>query len=132
MTVTAILEQDAVSQYAPFSDRGVPSTASAEARWQSLNGHQVKGRLQVTPDKRAGDRIPIWVDRTGQRVAAPLTAGNLLVSAVVTGIDLLLLGWLLLWLLWWAVCQVLNRLNAVRWEVRWARTGPGWSHRTWR
>lgn len=130
--VTAILEQDPVPRYAPFSDRAVSPPAGAESRWQLPNGWQVTGVLAVSSGKRAGDRIPIWVDRAGRRVDPPLTSGNVLVSALVTGIDMAVLGWLVLWFLWWVVCQVLNRLNDVQWEVQWARTGPGWNHRTWR
>jgi hypothetical protein len=128
--VTAILEQDPVPQYAPFSDRAVSPPASAESRWQLPNGRQVAGVLAVSSDKRAGDRIPIWVDQAGKRVDPPLTSKNVFVSALVTGIDMAVLGWMVLWFLWWVVCQVLNRLNDVQWEVQWARTGPGWNHRT--
>lgn len=129
--VTAILEQDAVAQYVPFGDRGIPPQAGAQARWQLPDGQQRTARVPVAADNRAGDRIPIWVDQTGTRAQPPLTSANALVSAWVTGIDVVVLGWLVLWFLWWAVCHVLQRLNAVRWEVQWARTGPGWSHRTW-
>jgi hypothetical protein len=129
--VSAILEQDAAAQYAPFGDRGVPPPASARAHWQLPGGQQGTATLRVAPDQRAGDRIPVWVDQAGKRVDPPLTPGNVFVSAYVTAIDLVVLGWLVLGFLWWAVCRVLKRLNAVRWEVQWARTGPGWSHRTW-
>jgi hypothetical protein len=129
--VSAVLVQDPVAPYAPFSDRGAPPPASAAARWQLPNGQPGSGTLRVSADRRAGDRIPIWVDQTGKQVDPPLTAGDVVVSAYVTGIDVILLGWLVLGFLWWAVCQVLRRLNAVQWELQWARTGPGWNHRTW-
>jgi universal stress protein family protein len=28
-------------------------------------------------------------------------------------------------------CRVLSRINSAWWDVQWARTGPGWSRRTW-
>lgn len=130
--VTAILEQDALPQYTPLGDHGGSPVVSAVARWQLANGQQGRGILRVSSGKRAGYRIPIWVDQTGQRVAPPLTSGTVFVSALMTGVDLTFLGWLVLGLLWWAVCRVLNRVNAVRWEIQWARTGPGGNHRTWR
>ncbi|MBV9012830.1 MAG: hypothetical protein JO272_12410 [Pseudonocardiales bacterium] len=59
----------------------------------------------------------------------PPNLGCMIVNAAAIGFDLMLGGWMLLGALWWAVCRVLGRINAAWWDVQWARTEPGWSHR---
>jgi hypothetical protein len=127
--VTAVLLTDAQLQHAGSAEPN--SATTALARWQLPHGQQRSAPLWVGADRHAGDRVPIWIDQHGNRTDPPETPGFMLVTALVIGVELILGGWVLLWALWRVLCSVLNRINATWWDVQWARTGPGWSRRTW-
>ena len=128
-TVTAVLLTDPQPQRATSFERGLSAGITARARWVLPNGQQRSAPLQVDADRHAGDRVPIWIDRYGNRTDPPPNLGCMIVNGAVIGFDLMLGGWMLLGALWWAVCRVLGRINAAWWEVQWARTEPRWSHR---
>lgn len=128
--VTAVLLTDAAVPWTDSPEREVAGQATAVARWQLPDGQQRTAPLWVSADRHAGDRMSIWIDQQGNRVDPPATAWSMIADAVAYGIALLASSWALLGLLWWAVCHVLGRINAARWDLDWARTGPGWSHRT--
>ncbi|MDQ2790402.1 MAG: hypothetical protein M3Y48_20065 [Actinomycetota bacterium] len=130
-SVTAVLVTDAQPQHATSSALGVRTERIARARWSLPDGQQRSGPLWVGAGRHAGDRVPIWLDRHGNRVDAPQTPGEVIANAVVTGAALVMGGWALLGALWWTICRVLGRINAAWWDVQWARTGPGWNRRTW-
>jgi hypothetical protein len=129
-SVTAVLLTDAVLPPADSPEQGVPGDTTALARWQLPNGQQRTAPLWVNADRHAGDQMLIWIDHDGNRVDPPATPGSMIADAVADGIAVLAGGWMLLGLLWWAVCHVLARINAAWWDLDWARTGPGWSRRT--
>jgi len=129
--VTAVLLTDAAVPLADAPEQGVPVDTTAVARWPLPNGQQRTAPLWVGADRHAGDRIAIWVDQHGNRVDPPETPAIMLANAVANEVALLAGGWVLLGLLWWAVCHVLDRINAAWWELEWKHTGPGWSRRTW-
>lgn len=127
--VTAVLLTDPEPQQATSSEQGLSAEITARARWVLPNGQQRSAPLGVGADRHAGDRVPIWIDRYGNRTDPPPNLGCMIVNGAVIGFDLMLGGWMLLGALWWAVCRVLGRINAAWWEVQWARTEPRWSHR---
>ncbi len=128
-SVTAVLLTDAQLQHASSAERN--SATTALARWQLPHGQQRSAPLWVGADRHVGDRVPIWIDQHGNRTDPPETPRFMLATALVIGAELVLGGWVLLWALWWILCSVLNRINATWWDAQWARTGPGWSRRTW-
>jgi hypothetical protein len=130
-SVTAILLTDAAVPLAESPKQGIAPEATALARWQVPNGQQRTAPLRVGANRHAGDRISIWIDQTGNRVDPPEPPGFMLADAVAYGVSALVGGWVLLASLWWAACRVLDRINAARWDLDWARTGPGWTRRTW-
>lgn len=129
--VTATLVENAVQHRVPSAERGGSPPASARVQWEFPQGQLESEILPVAAGQRAGDQVAIWVDRAGHHADAPMTHGDTLVSALVIAVDVVLLGWLLLGLMWWMVSRGLNRINAAQWDVEWARHGPGWSHRSW-
>ncbi|MGH3768052.1 MAG: Rv1733c family protein [Pseudonocardiaceae bacterium] len=129
-SVTAILLTDAAVPFTDSFEQGVADQATALARWQLPNGQQRTAPLWVSAERHAGDRLSIWIDQHGNRVDPPETPGLMVANAVAYGVAVLAGGWVLLGLLWWAVYRVLGRINAVWWDLDWARTGPGWSRRT--
>jgi hypothetical protein len=128
-TVTAVLLTDPELQHATSSEQGLSAEITAPARWVLPNGQQHSAPLPVGTDHHAGDRVPIRIDRYGNRTDPPPTPGVMIINAGVIGFDLMLGGWMLLGALGWAVCRVLGRINAAWWDVQWARTEPRWSHR---
>jgi hypothetical protein len=129
-SVTAVLLTDAAAPLADSSRQGFPGEATAVARWQLPNGQQRTAPLWVGADRHAGDRMSIWIDQHGNCDDPPEKFWSMVADAVAYGIVVLGGGWVLLGLLWWAMCHVLGRINAAWWELDWARTGPGWSRRT--
>ncbi|HET9118285.1 MAG TPA: hypothetical protein VFN75_09490 [Pseudonocardiaceae bacterium] len=129
-SVTAVLLTDAAVSLTDSPEQGVAGHATAVARWPLPNGQQHTAPLWVSADRHAGDRISIWIDQHGNCVDPPETFWSMIADAVAYGIVVLGGGWMLIGLLWCAVCQVLGRINAAWWELGWARTGPGWSRRT--
>lgn len=129
--VTATLVADPVLHRRDRSAGHVPPEATAVATWRLPNGRQVSQPLQVTPDQHAGQTMRIWTDREGHRTLAPKTPGDVFTAALIIGVDLVILGWLLLGALWWLACRGLEGINAMWWELQWARTGPRWSRRSW-
>src|SRR2546421_4704408 len=130
-SVTAVLLTDAAVPFTDSSKQGVADQATALARWQLPNGQQRTAPLWVSASRHAGDRLSIWIDQHGNRVDPPETPELMLANAVANGVAVLAGGWVLLGLLWWAVCRVLDRINAAWWDLDWARTGPARSRRTW-
>jgi hypothetical protein len=130
-SVTAVLLTDAATPPEETPDQGDAGQAIAVARWPLPNGQQRTAPLSVYAYRHAGDRIPIWIDQRGNRVDPPKTSGIMIADAVGYGILFLTGGWVLLGSLWGIACCVLDRINAARWDLDWARTGPGWSRQTW-
>ncbi|HEY2723136.1 MAG TPA: hypothetical protein VGI84_00490 [Pseudonocardiaceae bacterium] len=126
----ALLTDPVVAPPAP-SEGNLPAEATAMATWKLPSGQQFTDRLRVDRDLRAGQTVQIWSDRQGHRTIAPKSPGDVLAAALIIGIDLVILGWLLLGALWWLACRGLDRINSVWWEIQWAETGPRWSRRTW-
>jgi len=130
-SVTAVLLTDPATPPADTSEQGGAGQATAVARWPLPHGQQRIAPLWVYTYRHAGDRIPIWIDARGDRVDPPKTSATLIADAVGYGILLFIGGGVLVALLWWTACGVLDRTNATRWDLDWARSGPGWSRQTW-
>ena len=131
-SVTAVLLTDAAAPPADTSEQGGAGQVTVVARWPLPNGQQRTAPLWVYPYRHAGDRISIWIDARGNRVDPPTASATLIADAVGYGILFLTGGWVLIGSLWWTARRVLDRINAARWDLDWARTGPGWSRQTGR
>jgi hypothetical protein len=129
--VTAVLLTDAGLQHATPTEPDLTPATTALARWQLPHGQQRSAPLWVSADRHAGDQVSIWIDQHGNRTDPPQPPGLRRATALIIGVELVLGGWVLLGALWWTFCAVLNRINSTWWDVQWARTGPGWSRRTW-
>ncbi|MGH3798409.1 MAG: Rv1733c family protein [Pseudonocardiaceae bacterium] len=129
--VNAVLASDPALELPPSEQRGTQPEATALVRWQLPDGRGGSEQVPVAADRRAGDQLLIWVDRMGKRVDPPRSPGETRTAALAVGVDLLLVGWVLLAVLWWITCSVLSRINTTRWDAQWARIGPRWSRRSW-
>lgn len=101
----------------------------ARARWKAPDGRVVTHEIPVSSDAKAGARLQVWTDRTGDFSFAPLLdsqvadqafvgeAGGATTLAAVLG----LVGALTHW--------TLNRRRMAAWDADWQATGPRWTTR---
>jgi len=99
------------------------------ARWTAPDGTARTGYLSVAAGSRVGTRVPIWVDRSGRRVAAPQThAGTVAKAAMLAGLVVLGIGGLLIGV---AILlrRACDRRRLADWQSAWLRTEPLWTGR---
>jgi hypothetical protein len=108
-------------------DSSRPRTALA--RWTAPDGRETQGRVIITTRHAIGDTVPVWMDRTGRLVPAPMTASSATVVGWTWAVAVVLGGWATLALLWTAVRAWTARRNAAGWAREWALVEPSWSGR---
>ncbi|GAA4542076.1 Rv1733c family protein [Pseudonocardia xishanensis] len=108
---------------------GTSLPVTVPAAWTTSDGRAHAGDVRVTGRPKAGEEIPLWVDRNGAAVPAPETWGTAVGVALANAAVLLVaLGFAV----WWAsraVRAVMVRANAGAWEREWAAVEPRWSGR---
>jgi hypothetical protein len=106
----------------------------ANARWFLPRGGERSGVLttETAPDivgAAAGDRISLWLNRSGQPVAPPADQTAMIIYALAAGAVVAALAGMTL-VLAYALCRhALDRRRLVAWESAWNRTGPSWTTR---
>jgi hypothetical protein len=124
----AVLLQDG-----PTADR-LGRIGQTEARWFLPGGGEQSGVLTTVTAPEiagaaAGDRISVWLNRSGQPVASPADQTVIIIYALTAGLVAAALAGLAL-LLAYALCRrILDRRRLVAWESAWNRTGPTWTTR---
>lgn len=99
------------------------------ARWTVAGGASRAGEIYLPPGTPAGSTVPVWVDRLGRLVQAPVQGTDLMIRAALQGllaVSLLAAG---LAGLGWAVRRLLNRWRLAAWDLGWSATGPQWTGR---
>ena len=129
ISTTAQLLEDA--PFFVYDTRGIPLTESvlAQARWVARDGSERTGAVATAAGGRAGDRVRIWVDRSGavtEPPSSPLTAIALVV--VATGGALLAWG-VVLFIAWRTFRWRLNLSRMTNWDREWEQFEPRWSGR---
>jgi hypothetical protein len=125
--VRAVLLETAPAQRTLYLRASLDSHVLGLVRWTGPGGRRLTGRVPVAPGTLAGQRLRIWVNRSGQPTGAPLPAAELVrrvIGAQVlapAGLAVLLfgVGGLVRWLM--------NRRRLAAWETGWATTGPRWT-----
>lgn len=110
-----------------LADGSRPHTV--QARWPAPDGHETQGRVIVSTRHAVGDTVPIWLDRTGRIVAAPITAASASIVGWTWGVAVLLAGWAALALMWTCLRVWTGHRNAAAWAREWALVEPTWSGR---
>jgi len=101
----------------------------AEARWFLPGGGERSGVLttETAPDiagAAAGDRISLWLNRSGQPASPPAGQTVMIIYALTAGAVLAALAGMTL-LLAYALCRLaLDWRRLIAWESAWNRTGP--------
>jgi hypothetical protein len=124
--VMAVLLEDPSGRHAAAGDaspRGVPVRAS----WVGPDGVARSGTVVAAADRRAGSRVPIWVDQHGTLSGAPVPRSPMLPAVLVAvlvaagvagglaGVHRILVA-----------CLDRRRLRA--WEAEWLVVEPRWTH----
>jgi hypothetical protein len=128
-SVSAVLTADAGDFV--YSELGNPISGQVPvpARWIAPDGSGHSGTIITGGGARRGEAVQIWVDRSGNLVAPPMSnaAAVMLVMLVAVGAWLLLaalFGSLVLGVRW-----RLNRRRMADWEHDWRNIEPHWSGR---
>lgn len=123
--VRAVLEQNA--DQGVIGQDGEWGVAWVNARWQLPHGVRRSGVVAVGLSARAGQRVTIWVTKSGQLTHPPLSHGDVLdgianaVMATVAGLGVLI-G------IAAAVARAaVNRRRMANWARDWEIVGPRWT-----
>jgi hypothetical protein len=105
-----------------------------EARWFLPGGGERSGVLTTAtaPDivgAVAGDRISLWLNRSGQPAAPPADQTAMIIYALTAGAVLAALAGITLVLAHVLCRHALDRRRLGAWESAWKRTGPSWTTR---
>ena len=120
-------------QAVPFYG-SVTHIGQAEARWRDRWGGKRSGVLTTVSapgivGAAAGARIPVWLDRSGQPVAPPVSRVAMVLNALVKG-AVAAGGAGVALLICYVLCRLaLDRRRLAAWESAWSLTGPRWTTR---
>jgi hypothetical protein len=127
--VSAVLLQPAPTRYYGY---GTMSTYWIPGHWRAPSGASRSGRIPTTPGAIKGDRVSIWVNRSGRMMGGrPLTASMVHVRTflaevgAVAGLGVVLLAFV------GGLRLLFNRRRLANWGIEWACFGPRWSTRRW-
>jgi hypothetical protein len=110
-------------------DAGTSYPVTVAVRWTGPDGLEHGGTAELRGQVAAGDRVTVWLDRSGTPVPAPTRAS-----------DAPLAGWLTWFFAFVGVCGILvvcwmgvRRWGLARacaaWEREWTAIGPTWTRR---
>ncbi|TCN31211.1 hypothetical protein EV644_12986 [Kribbella orskensis] len=97
--------------------------------WQDPAGMVRESRTKVYLGTMANSEVTIWLDRSGQVVKPPASAGESAALGGGVGLGTVLGSWLLLWLLTLAVRRPLDRRRLREWAGEWEQVAPDWTRR---
>jgi uncharacterized membrane protein YidH (DUF202 family) len=100
------------------------------ASWTAA-GHRHKGEIPVNGGAKAGTRVPVWVNASGQSSGPPLSRDSTLIQVVDTVVLTPLVLAAALLLLAATGRYLLNRRRMAGWEASWASVGPQWTRQFW-
>ncbi|MEU6931348.1 hypothetical protein [Streptomyces sp. NPDC046385] len=97
------------------------------AEWTAPDGSSRTGTVHTTRQHaRPGDAFPLWTDRSGRVVPAPMHPETARAHALIAGLTVALLGGLLVETARRLVVQRLVRRRYARLDRAWAQAGPDW------
>jgi hypothetical protein len=120
-----------LSQPGPVA--GSQLTAAA-ATWRLPDGAERSGTLTTVTapaiyDAPAGTSMKVWLDRSGQPLAPPLSWSDMIVTALLDSFVAAAAAVAVLFLCYFLCRVALDRHRAAGWESAWAAVGPRWTRR---
>jgi hypothetical protein len=102
--------------------------ATVQAAWDAPDGTRHRGAIMVTPGTRAGRRVPVWVDSSGQLTGRPpLQAWQARAQAMLAAVLAPAVLLVLLLCTGQLVHFELTYRRLAAWDADWRMTGPQWS-----
>jgi len=120
---TAVLVQDVPN--VPVTNPTVGRMPAA-ATWRDADGVVHTGVVDAGVGLVAGAEVPVWLDRSGAVVPAPMSALDAEAVGFGAGVVVVLTGGAVLAWIWWVVRRAAAARNAATWEREWAQVGPAW------
>lgn len=122
-----------LTQNGPYND-GLTGAGEAAARWRAPDGQLRSGLLNTVAapgiwDARAGARVPVWLNDSGQLVNPPLAKTQVLFTAIIMAVAVGCGAGTVLLLCYWLLRVLIDRRRLAGWEQAWALTGPRWTSR---
>jgi hypothetical protein len=108
-------------------DLAARSPVMVAASWRDQQGVEHTGLVSAPAQQQAGSTVPIWVDRTGAVVTAPLSSTDVLVCSVIAALVAFGFGAGTLTLIWLLVRRATLAHNYAQWEREWRAVAPIWS-----
>jgi Protein of unknown function (DUF3592) len=122
--VPATLLESAASQAAVSES---PDRAWVTARWTAPGGQRRTGVITVRSPARAGQRVRVWVDPSGQLTTPPSGRENTAVDVAFGVLSVTAVLACSLVLAGGCVRLILNRRRLADWESAWHAVGPRWT-----
>lgn len=122
--VTALLTD---SPPVAVTETGGATVFLAQAQWNTVDGSQHSGRIEVPANAGPQSVVGIWTTPDGAQVQPPLMwesalgRGGLAVCGAVAALSLLL--WCMILIARWR----LNRRRSHDWDTEWRHFGPQWT-----
>lgn len=124
---TAILMADAPPVAVTGEDRPFDANATnVPARWM-VNGAERRGNVGAHPGERAGNTVPIWLTRSGDLAAPPISPSDAAVNGVLAGGFVGFTALIVLAALYSAGRWCLDRQRARQWAREWALISGHWT-----
>lgn len=119
-----------VLESVPPQDSYYGDVAWTQASWTAA-GHRHNGEIPVNDGTRAGARVPVWVDASGQWSGQPLSRDSGLLRVVeYVVLTPIALATVLLTVAA-AGRYLLDRRRMAGWEAGWDAVGPRWTRQFW-
>jgi hypothetical protein len=123
--VTAVTRQSASGP--EFSDNGANTWLDwVPSRWIAGGREQVRN-VPVAASTPAGSKVTVYLNRAGQVVLPPMTAGRardrVLVADTAAVAELAVLIAMLAFVIRW----IMDRRRLASWQTEWVTVGPRWS-----
>jgi hypothetical protein len=129
IATTAQLLEDAPAMTA--DDQGVVAyqLVQVAARWVAPDGSERTGTVPAAGG-RSGERIEVWVDRSGEITPAPVPLSTSAVLIITVTVGAVLAWGALLMAAQFLIRGRLDRRRIVGWDIEWQRIEPLWSGRS--
>ena len=129
IATTAQLLEDAPAM--TTDDQGVVAyqLVQVAARWVAPDGSERTGTVPAAGG-RSGDRIEVWVDRSGEITPAPVPLSTSAVLIITVTVGAVLAWGALLMAAQFLIRGRLDRRRIVGWDIEWQRIEPLWSGRS--
>lgn len=130
VSTSAVLTANAADFLLSAQGNPISGQVPVPARWVALDGSERTGTVSATGGAKSGDTVQVWVDRSGNLAAAPMSSTGAAILVVVAATGAWLAIGALLATCWLTLRWRLNLRRLARWDDDWKRVEPQWSGRS--